>query len=50
MLFTPPTMDQRFVLDHVVGIRALAENERFAAASPDVVDAVLEGAGALAAD
>jgi alkylation response protein AidB-like acyl-CoA dehydrogenase len=48
-LFTPATADQRFVLDHVVGIAALAETERFAAASPDVVDAVLEGAGALAA-
>ena len=48
-MFTPATADQRFVLDHVVGIAALAETERFAAASSDVVDAVLEGAGALAA-
>jgi alkylation response protein AidB-like acyl-CoA dehydrogenase len=48
-LFTPATADQRFVLDHVVDIAALAETERFAAASSDVVDAVLEGAGALAA-
>jgi len=48
-VFTPATADQRFVLDHVVGIAALAETERFAAASSDVVDAVLEGAGALAA-
>ncbi|MEG3143146.1 acyl-CoA dehydrogenase [Sphingomonas sp. RT2P30] len=49
MPFVPPTADQRFVLDHVVDIAALAETERFAAASSDVVDAVLEGAGALAA-
>jgi len=48
-VFTPATADQRFVLDHVVDIAALAETERFAAASSDVVDAVLEGAGALAA-
>ncbi|HSI19891.1 MAG TPA: acyl-CoA dehydrogenase [Sphingomonas sp.] len=48
-MFTPATADQRFVLDHVVGIAALAETARFAAASSDVVDAVLEGAGALAA-
>ena len=48
-MFTPATADQRFVLDHVVGIAALAETGRFAAASSDVVDAVLEGAGALAA-
>jgi len=48
-LFTPATADQRFVLDHVVDIAALAETERFAAASSDVVDAVLEGAGSFAA-
>ncbi|MGY4398704.1 alkylation response protein AidB-like acyl-CoA dehydrogenase [Sphingomonas sp. UYAg733] len=47
-MFTPPTADQRFVLDHIVGIGDLAENERFAAASSDVVDAVLEGVGQLA--
>jgi len=48
-VFTPATADQRFVLDHVVDIAALAETERFAAASSDVVDAVLEGAGSFAA-
>ena len=48
-MFTPATADQRFVLDHVVDIAALAETERFAAASSDVVDAVLEGAGSFAA-
>ncbi len=48
-MFTPATADQRFVLDHVVGIAALAASERFAAASDDVVDAVLEGVGQLAA-
>ncbi|QNA85403.1 acyl-CoA dehydrogenase [Sphingomonas sp. So64.6b] len=47
-MFTPPTADQRFVLDHVVGIDELAQSERFAAASSDVVDAVLDGVGQLA--
>ncbi|MCP4025799.1 MAG: hypothetical protein GY736_05730, partial [Sphingomonas sp.] len=42
-MFTPATADQRFVLDHVVGIADLAATDRFAAASDDVVDAVLEG-------
>jgi alkylation response protein AidB-like acyl-CoA dehydrogenase len=49
MTFTAATADQRFVLDHVVGIGTLAESERFAAATSDVVDAVLEGAGDFAA-
>jgi len=49
MSFTAPTADQRFVLDHVVDIRALAESDRFAAASEDVVEAVLEGIGDFAA-
>ncbi|MFA5966568.1 MAG: acyl-CoA dehydrogenase [Sphingomonas sp.] len=48
-MFTPATADQRFVLDHVVDIAELGATDRFAAASSDVVDAVLEGAGALAA-
>lgn len=48
-MFTPATADQRFVLDHVVGIADLAATDRFAAASDDVVDAVLEGVGQLAA-
>ena len=49
MAFTPPVAEQRFVLEHVVGIGALASDPRFADATPDLVDAVLEGAGALAA-
>lgn len=39
--FTPPTADQRFALEHVVGLDAL---------DGDIVDAVLEGAGQIAAD
>ncbi|WP_242140955.1 acyl-CoA dehydrogenase [Sphingomonas sp. TREG-RG-20F-R18-01] len=49
MPFTPATADQRFVLDHIVRVADLAATERFAAASNDVVDAVLEGVGQLAA-
>ncbi len=49
MNFTPPVTEQRFVLDHIVGIDRLAENERFAEASAELVDAILEGAGQLAA-
>ncbi|WP_353203805.1 acyl-CoA dehydrogenase [Sphingomonas sp.] len=48
-MFTPATADQRFVLDHVARIADLAATDRFAAASDDVVDAVLEGVGQLAA-
>ncbi|MDP1028145.1 acyl-CoA dehydrogenase [Sphingomonas sp. KR1UV-12] len=49
MPFTPPVAEQRFVLDHVVRLADLAATERFAAASEDVVDAVLEGVGQFAA-
>ena len=49
MPFTPPTPEQRLVLDCVVRLRELADTDRFAAATPDVVDAVLEGAGQFAA-
>ena len=49
MPFTPPVAEQRFVLDQVTRLPELAATDRFAAATPDVVDAVLEGAGAFAA-
>jgi alkylation response protein AidB-like acyl-CoA dehydrogenase len=48
MSFTAAVADQRFVLEHVVRIDELAATERFAAASPDVVEAVLEGVGQFA--
>jgi alkylation response protein AidB-like acyl-CoA dehydrogenase len=47
--FTSFTADQRFVLDYVVGIGTLAEADRFAAATEDVIEAVLEGIGDFAA-
>ena len=49
MPFTPATAETRFVLTHITRIAELAASERFAAASDDVVDAVLEGVGQLAA-
>ena len=49
MSYTPPISEQRFVLDHVVRIGELAADARYAAATPDMVDAILEGAGAFAA-
>ncbi len=48
MAFAAPVAEQRFVLDHVVGLPELAATDRFSAASEDVVDAVLEGAGQFA--
>jgi alkylation response protein AidB-like acyl-CoA dehydrogenase len=49
MPFNPAVREQRFVLDHVAQLADLAAIERFADATPDLVDAVLEGAGAFAA-
>jgi 3-(methylthio)propanoyl-CoA dehydrogenase len=48
MTYTPPIAEQRFVLETVTRIDELAATERFAAASPDMVDAILEGAGSFA--
>src|SRR5436309_2347514 len=49
MTYTPPAAVQLFVLKHVVGIDELAGHDEFADATPDVVEAIVEGAGALAA-
>ena len=49
MTYTPPVADQRFVLEHIVGMDELAGHDRFAEATADLVDAILEGAGAFAA-
>lgn len=48
MTYRPPVTEQRFVLDHVARIGELAAHERFAAATPDLVDALVEGIGQLA--
>ncbi|KTT71103.1 acyl-CoA dehydrogenase [Sphingomonas endophytica] len=49
MPFAAATADQRFVLDHVVRLDEIAATERFAAASPDVIEAVLDGVAQFAA-
>ncbi|MET0307987.1 MAG: acyl-CoA dehydrogenase [Sphingomonas sp.] len=43
-MFTPATAEQRFVLEHVVRLGELSDD-----ATPDLVEAVLEGAGQFAA-
>ena len=48
--YTPPVRDTRFVLEHVVGLDRHANVEGFAAATPDVVDAVLEEGGKFVAE
>ena len=49
MTYTAPVAEQRFVLDQIADLPGLAATERFAAATPDLVEAVLEGAGQFAA-
>ncbi len=49
MDFTPPTDDQIFALTVNGGLDALANNERFAAATPDMIRAIVEGVGSFAA-
>jgi alkylation response protein AidB-like acyl-CoA dehydrogenase len=49
MTYTPPVAEQRFVLNHVVRLHELAGHNAFAEATPDLVDAVIEGIGAFAA-
>jgi alkylation response protein AidB-like acyl-CoA dehydrogenase len=49
MSYTPPVADQRFILRHVVRMDELTGHDAFAEATPDLVDAILEGAGAFAA-
>jgi alkylation response protein AidB-like acyl-CoA dehydrogenase len=47
--FAPATADQLLALEVNAGIGGLAESPRFAAAEPDMVRAIVEGIGALAA-
>ncbi|MCC6927142.1 acyl-CoA dehydrogenase [Novosphingobium sp.] len=49
MDFTPPTADQVLAIRVNAGIEDLASHERFAAASPDMVEAIVEGIGQFAA-
>jgi 3-(methylthio)propanoyl-CoA dehydrogenase len=47
--YTPATQDQLLAIRVNAGIEQLAASERFAAAEPDLVEAIVEGVGALAA-
>ena len=49
MPFNAPVAEQRFVLEQVVRLPELAATDRFTAATPDVIDAVLDGVGQFAA-
>ena len=49
MDFTPPTADQLLAIRANAGIAELAETERFAAAEPDLVEAIVTGVGEFAA-
>jgi len=48
MAFSAPVTEQTFVLKHIVGIEALSQHERFADATPDMMQAIVEGIGAFA--
>ena len=49
MSFTAPSREQNFVLKHIAQLGELAEHERFAGASEDMVEAIVEGIGQFAA-
>jgi len=49
MTYSPPVEEQRFLLRHVVRIDELAGHNLFAEATPDLVDAIVAGAGDFAA-
>ena len=49
MTFRPPVADQRFLLQHVVRIAELQGHNAYADATPDTVDAILEGVADFAA-
>ncbi len=49
MEYAAPTADQVFAIRINAGIDEIAAHDRFAAASPDMVEAIVEGIGAFAA-
>ena len=48
--YTPPLRDMRFVLNNIVDLDALSRLEGFEAVTPDLVDAILDEGGKLAAE
>src|SRR4051812_20943113 len=49
MTYNPPIEEQRFLLRHVARMEELARHDAFAEATPDLIDAIVEGAGQFAA-
>ncbi|AUW58326.1 acyl-CoA dehydrogenase [Sphingobium sp. SCG-1] len=49
MSYVAPTAEQKFLLKHIVGIDALAQNARYSGADADTVEAIVEGIGEFAA-
>lgn len=49
MTYTPATKDQLLAIRVNAGIEELAKSEKFAAAEPDMVEAIVEGVGQFAA-
>ncbi|HEV2078651.1 MAG TPA: acyl-CoA dehydrogenase family protein, partial [Allosphingosinicella sp.] len=49
MTYTAPIEEQRFLLKHIVKMDGLAGHNAFADATPDTVEAIIEGIGAFAA-
>ncbi|QZD91600.1 acyl-CoA dehydrogenase [Qipengyuania xiapuensis] len=49
MTYTPATQDQLLAIRVNAGIEELAKSEKFAAAEPDMVEAIVEGVGQFAA-
>jgi len=47
--YVPATQDQLLAINVCAGIGELAENERFAAAEPDMIDAIVQGVGEFSA-
>ena len=50
MTYRAPLADFRLILDHLAGFPALTATARFADATPDTVDAVLQEAGRMCAE
>jgi alkylation response protein AidB-like acyl-CoA dehydrogenase len=49
MTYTPPVAEQLFLLKHIVGMEELSQGNGFPDATPDLVQAIVEGAGEFAA-
>jgi alkylation response protein AidB-like acyl-CoA dehydrogenase len=50
MTYSPPTTEQMFVLNTIANIGAMAAHEKFADATPDMVEAIVTGIGEFASE